>query len=148
MRRLILFSILALVSLSASAQSLIYNAKYVCGKPDVEVKAFAFAPGYYYTSVNVHANTNADIRKRFSISLLDEKVGPVSDFVSESIPGGGSMQIDCANIYGHLGVAVGTFIEGYVSIFSGTKLDVVGVYTADQGGNGVTALHMERVPPS
>ena len=147
MRRLILFSVvLVLVTLSASAQT--YNAKYVCGKPGVEVNAWAFAAGYYYTSVNVHTNTDVDIRKRFSISLLDEKYGPISDWVSTFIPSGRSMQIDCGNIYGHLGVAPGTFIEGYVTIVSPVKLDVVGVYTADQGGNGVTTLHMERVPPS
>jgi hypothetical protein len=150
MRKVVLFSILlvSLVSLTASAQSLTYNAKYVCGKTDDEsVKLFAFAPGAYFTSVNVHTDKDIEIRKRFSISLLDEKSGPISDWVSTFIPGGRSMQIDCGNIYGHLGVPIGTFIEGYVTIVSGVKLDVVGVYSVD-GGAGVASIHTERVPPS
>ena len=44
-----------------------------------------------------------------------------------------------------VGIAPGTFIEGFAVIQPSLELDVVGVYTAE-AGNGVSALHMERVP--
>jgi hypothetical protein len=57
------------------------------------------------------------------------------------------MQIDCRNIYGHLGIVPGTFIDGFVVIqlpSAVPQLDVVGVYTA-AGNAGVSTMHMERV---
>ena len=148
MRRVILFSILVSLVLSVSASAQTYNAKFVCGKPDAEIKAFAFASGLYYTSINVHANTTTDLRKRFSVALMDEKYGDVSDWISETLPAGRSMQIDCGNIYAHLGIPVGTFIDGFVTIVAG-PLDVVGVYTVDgNAGAGVSSIHTERVPGS
>ena len=148
MRRVILFSILVSLVVSFSASAQVYNAKFVCGKPDPEIKAFAFASGLYYTSINVHANNTVDLRKRFSVALMDEKYGDVSDWVSETLPAGRSMQIDCGNIYSHLGIPVGTFIDGFVTIVGG-PLDVIGVYTVDgNSGAGVSSIHTERVPPS
>ena len=57
------------------------------------------------------------------------------------------MQIDCGSIYRHLGMPVGTFIDGFAVIQIGNpraELDVDGVYTASPG-NGVSSIHTERV---
>ena len=55
MKRLLLVLAVLLVSTSVFAQQQFRTeAKFVCGKPDTpEIDAFAFAPGVYYTSINV-----------------------------------------------------------------------------------------------
>lgn len=146
MKRIILATTLLLIAHAASAQ--LYSAKFVCGKTDGGGKAFNAAPGLYYTMINVHnpsMELKASIRKRFSVALPDEKPGKVSDFFSMTLPPANSMQIDCGNIWSHLGLPVGTFVDGFVEIRSTIEIDVVGVYTA-AGNAGVSTIHMERVP--
>jgi len=57
----------------------------------------------------------------------------------------GGMRIDCPNIWRHLGMQPGTFIDGFAVIESTGELDVVAVYTAE-GLQGVSSIHTERVP--
>lgn len=77
----------------------------------------------------------------------DDDPFKVSAFFQASLKPDETMQTECRNIYGHLGVAVGTFLEGCVVIeIRERELDVVGVYTAAPAGGGVSTLHMERVP--
>ena len=81
MKKLLLVLIVLLVSSSLFAQTQYRTeATFVCGKPDTpEIDAFAFAPGVYYTSINVtNPNDQGDVdgRKRFSVGLLSQKPGP------------------------------------------------------------------------
>ena len=148
MKRLILGITFILIAGSALAQPL-YSAKFVCGRPTAaEVAGFAVAPGSYFTAINVHnPGANVTIRKRFSVGRFGEQLGPLSGFVSTPLPAARTMIIECRNIYGHLNIAVGTFIEGVVEIRSiSTEVDVVGVYTVAPPNGGVSSITMERVP--
>ena len=153
MKRIILLAItLILVAGSASAQTSLYSAKFVCGRAtNTEIATFTVAPGSYFTAINVHnpapTGNNATIRKRFSVGRPGEQAGPLSQFVSTPLPPARTMLIECRNIYAHLNIAVGTFIEGVVEIRGiNAELDVVGVYTVAPPNGGVSSITMERVP--
>jgi hypothetical protein len=133
----------------AQSQTRQYSAKFICGKAsDEQVKAFLAAPGVYYTAINVHnprLQTPIGYQKKFALGQPNEKPGEISKWFSGELKADQVMQIDCGDIYKHLGVVPGTFLEGFAVIQPKLELDVVGVYTAE-GGNGVSTLHMERVP--
>jgi hypothetical protein len=155
--RIFILTVLAVIVLGAAtahAQTLQvrqYAAKFICGKAsDEQEKLFLAAPGLYYTAINVHnpaLTTALKFRKKFTVGLPGEKVGKISEFFTVVLKADETMQIDCGDIYGHLGIAPGTFIEGF-AVLQVTpvqrELDVVGVYTA-AGGAGVSTLHLERV---
>jgi hypothetical protein len=124
-----------------------YAAKFVCGTSNG--KAFNVAPGTYFTTINVHnpARTGGiKFLKKFALAEMDEKAGKISQWFGAALTADQAMQIDCRNIYAHLGIPVGTFIDGFAVIELSPKqeLDVVGVYTA-AGNTGVSTMHMERV---
>ncbi|HEV7426007.1 MAG TPA: hypothetical protein VGQ46_06530 [Thermoanaerobaculia bacterium] len=124
-----------------------YAAKFVCGKANSE--QFNVAPGTYFTTINVHNPAlvaSIEFRKKFALAELNEKAGKISQWVGGGLKADEAMQIDCRNIYAHLGIPVGTFIDGFAVIQVSTRqeLDVVGVYTA-AGNAGVSTMHMERV---
>jgi hypothetical protein len=154
--RVIVVTVLATVLLGAAAAPAQapgvrqYAAKFICGKAGGEQTAtFLAAPGSYFTVINIHnpaLTGGVEFRKKFTVGLPNEKPGKVSEFFPASLQADQTMQTECRNIYGHLGVPVGTFIEGFVVLESREReLDVVGVYTA-AGSAGVSTLHMERVP--
>lgn len=139
MKKALLVLVLLAVSTSAFAQSQYEgSAKFVCGKADpAHISAWAFAPGYYYTSINV---TNPDTqitvggKKRFSVAYLRQKPGPYTEFVGWGLKPGESMQVDCSDIYGYLGIPPGAFIDGFVHfIGSPVRYDVTAVYTVSNG---------------
>jgi hypothetical protein len=123
-----------------------YAAKFVCGRASDQLNV---APGTYYTTINVHnpaLGATIEFKKKFALAEMNEKAGRVSAFFPAVLKADEAMQIDCRNIYAHLGVAPGTFIDGFAVIEMSTRqeLDVVGVYSA-AGNAGVSAMHMERV---
>ncbi len=145
-----LFIVTAIAAVAAAqTQTRQYSAKFICGKAsDEQVKAFLAAPGIYYTAINVHnprLQTAISYGKKFALGEPNEKVGKISQWFDGRLKADEVMQIDCGDIYKHMGIPPGTFIEGFAVIQPRYDLDVVGVYTAE-GGNGVTTLHMERVP--
>lgn len=147
MKRVILGLSLILIAGSAFAQQqFLYSAKFICGKTTSEPAAFAFAPGAYFTSINVKnfSNTNITVQKRFSVGHLGEVPGTLSGFFPMPAPPSRTEEIECRSIYAHLNIAVGTFIEGFVEIRSPLELDVEGIYTLQSGTS--VAMHMERVP--
>lgn len=152
------FSILVLAMLSSSAtpQSSAqtntlnqYAAKFVCGKS----KGDLAAPGEYFTIINVH-NPATDpfkgtvkLTKKFALGERDEHVGKISRPCETSLKADEVMGIDCPNIYKHLGISQGTFIEGFAVVQTDQtdkELDIVSVFTA--GHDQVEAFHTERVP--
>src|SRR5436305_27173 len=155
MRTRILFA-LALILVTAVANAQVpqvrqYAAKFVCGKAtDVQVGTFDFAPGSYFTTINVHnpaLTGGLEFRKKFALAERNEQPGKVSDWFAAALKADQAMQIDCGSIYKHLGIPFGTFIDGFAVIeISNIKLelDVDGVYTASPG-NGVSSIHTERV---
>src|SRR4051794_17491924 len=117
MKRLILGISLIFIAGSALAQQqFLYSAKFICGKTtNTEPAAFAFAPGAYFTSINVKnfSNTNITVQKRFSVGHLGEVPGLLSPFFPMVAPPSRTEEIECRSIYAHLNIGLGTFIEGY-----------------------------------
>jgi hypothetical protein len=127
-----------------------YAAKYACGRAGGAPQNFA--PGVYFTSINVHNfGKETGFLKRITVSLVDEKAGGGTKWIKTGLPAERSMQIDCGNILAHLkqeGVAwpPSQVVEGFVIIRTPVELDVVGVYSAFGAGNLVSTMEMERVP--
>ena len=148
--RIVIILALLAAAVAAHAQTLQvrqYAAKFVCGKA---LEQLNFAPGTYYTTINVHNPALAaavEFRKKFALAEINEQPGKISQWFGAALKPDQAMQIDCRNIYSHLGIVPGTFIDGFAVIQLSTKqeLDVVGVYTA-AGNAGVSTMHMERVP--
>lgn len=144
MKKLLLVLVLLSLATSALAQSQYRgSAKFVCGRPgSPEIDAFAFASGLYYTSLNVtNPNDQIDVkgRKRFSVGYLNQKVGPYTPWVTWALRPGETMQVDCGDIYAHLNIPVGTFIDGFVHFVGDpVRYDVTGVYTISDGSRIVS----------
>ena len=138
MKRLVIVLVLLAVSTSLFAQvQPRAEAKYVCGKADQpHIDAWAFAPGYYYTTLNV-TNPNDGVlvsgRKRFSVAKLRQNVGPWTQWVPWQLGPGQSMQVDCSDIYAYLGIVPGTFIDGFVHFLGDQRYAITGVYTVSNG---------------
>ncbi|HEX3578236.1 MAG TPA: hypothetical protein VHY33_06700 [Thermoanaerobaculia bacterium] len=125
-----------------------YAAKFVCGKAGDQGNV---APGNYFTTINVHNPALAaaiEFRKKFALAEMGERPGRISQWFGGGLRADEALQIDCRNIYAHLGIPTGTFIDGFAVIQVSTRqeLDVIGVYTAGPGGGAVSTMHMERVP--
>lgn len=154
------FSILLgalLVAFNASADKIIappmlqYAAKFVCGSPKAgTANEYVAASGKYFTAVNVHNPSEwetASFVKKFAVGLPQERVGQISKFIDVRLRPDETMQIDCGNIWKHLSLSVGTFVEGFVVIQTRYELDVVSVYTAANGPvYEVSSIETERVP--
>jgi CARDB protein len=121
-----------------------YAAKFVCGKPGAD----ELAPGVYFTAINVHNPTEADVRLRKKIAIAGrrEEPGPVSDFFDARLGPDQALEIDCPDIREHAPVR-DDFLKGFVVIESEVELDVVAVYTAAGGSGQVETIHTERVEP-
>jgi hypothetical protein len=147
-----ILAILSAITVNASPaqQMRQYAAKFVCGKAsDEQMKLFNFAPGQYFTTINVHnpaRNEAVKYQKKFALAESSEKAGRISEWFKGELKADEAMQIDCRNIYAHTNTQPGSFVEGFVVIElpPTQELDVVGVYTA-AGNAGVSAMHMERV---
>ena len=138
MKRIVFVLVLLALSTSLFAQvPLRAEAKFVCGKADqAHISAWAFAPGYYYTTINV-TNPNDQLvvngRKRFSVAKLRQQPGPFTPLVPWQLGPGQSMQVDCSDIYAYLGIVPGTFIDGFVHFQADNRYAVTGVYTVGDG---------------
>lgn len=151
-RIVVILGVLAAIAVNASAQHQVrqYAVKFVCGKAsDEQVKLFNFAPGQYFTTINVHnpaLSAAVKFQKKFALAEPGEKPGKIFGWFTAELKADEAMQIDCGNIYRHLGLGPGNFIEGFavIQIAPPRELDVVGVYTA-AGNAGVSTIHMERV---
>ncbi|HSY50806.1 MAG TPA: hypothetical protein VLC46_18525 [Thermoanaerobaculia bacterium] len=150
--RLRILTILVVLTAAVAANAQVqqvrqYAAKFVCGKAPNDT--LNVAPGSYFTTINVHNPAlvaAVEFRKKFALAEMGEKPGKISQWFPTALKADEAMQIDCRNIYAHLGIAPGTFIDGFavIELSPRQELDVVGVYTA-AGSTGVSTMHMERV---
>lgn len=143
MKRFLLVLALFTLSVSAFAQNYTAEAKFVCGKADTPVvDAFAFAPGTYYTSINIGNPSDETLRsnkKIFSVALLRQKAGKTTQSIAWSLGPRESMQVDCSDIYNYLGIGAGTFIDGFVYFIAEPfRFTATGVYTVTDGSRVVS----------
>lgn len=148
---IILVALTAVTAVQAQAKQMRqYAAKFVCGRTGhAEASNLNFAPGQYFSTINVHNPTlgaTIQFQKKFALALAGENAGKIYGWFPAALKADQAMQIDCYNIYKHLGLGPGNFIEGFVVIqlVPDQELDVEGVYTA-AGNAGVSTMHMERV---
>jgi hypothetical protein len=120
-----------------------YAAKLLCGSPDRDV----LAPGTYFTAVNVHNPSDADVELavKVAVALPELQVGPVSPFKHARLGPDEALEIDCADARA-MADTRDEFLKGFVVIECGAELDVVAVYTAVGANDRVETLHTERVP--
>jgi hypothetical protein len=147
-RIVIILGVLAIASMAHAQVQQVrqYAAKFVCGRAGDQMNV---APGTYFTTINVHNPAliaGIEFRKKFALAEMSEKPGRISTWFAAGLHADAAMQIDCRNIYAHLGIPPGTFIDGFavIQLDPRRELDVVGVYTA-AGNAGVSTMHMERV---
>lgn len=145
MKRSLLLLALFTLSLSAFGQPTNYTAeaKFVCGRADTpEISAFAFAPGTYYTSINIgnpSDETLSSNKKIFSVALLRQKAGKTTKSIAWGLGPRESMQVDCSDIYNYLGIPAGTFIDGFVYFIAEPfRFTATGVYTVTDGARIVS----------
>lgn len=124
----------------------------MCGSPG-PTHAYPFqvaAKGSYFTQVNVHnpsREQTVTIRKKFIIAPPDERPGKPTDFFPLTLDHDWATQIDCHNVWKHLGTLPATpYVDGFVILESTIEIDVVGVYTASDPNSFVSTIHLERVP--
>lgn len=152
----VIFSLLLATIASAQERSVVippmlqYAAKFVCGAPKPgTANVNVAASGKYFTAINVHNPSEwetASFFKKFAVGLPQEGVGKISQFLDVRLMPDEVMQIDCGNIWKHLGNS-GTFVEGFVVIETRYELDVVSVYTAANApAYEVSSIETERVP--
>lgn len=140
MKKTLFVLVLLAVSVPAFGQVVLRgSAKFVCGRADAaHINAWAFSPGHYYTTINVtNPSDNPQVvvggRKRFSVARLAQQPGPFTGWVGWARNAGESMQVDCGDIYAHLAIAPGTFIDGFVHFMGDNPYDVTAVYTVGNG---------------
>jgi hypothetical protein len=150
MKRLGLVLVLLFVATSAFAQQQFKgSAKFVCGKAGApEIDAFAFAPGTYFTTINV-TNPNAGTvsgTKRFSIALLAQTPGKFTALINWSLKPSESMQIDCGDIYKKMQIAPGTFLDGFIHLVGApSRFDVTAVHSVADTDGRVVSMDVEEV---
>ena len=144
MRRVVSALMAVCAPLAAAGAQVEYAVKIVCGAPDHP----AVANGYYYTAINIHNPSREATKLRWKVALTLPGVvpGPITTFVDAVLKGDQALEIECKDIVGKSPRM--RFHKGFVVIQTDRQeLDVVGVYTAAQSGDGrVVALDLERVP--
>jgi hypothetical protein len=120
-----------------------YAVKIVCGTS----KGPSFAPGTYFTVVNVHSPTGVDFSTKVAVALDRHDPSTVSQFVGDGLKRDEAIAFDCTRIrrlthYGSL-----PLLDGFLVIESHNyELDVVAVYSLATASGPAEAIHMERVP--
>ncbi|MEA3065701.1 MAG: hypothetical protein QOJ27_2153 [Sphingomonadales bacterium] len=132
----------------ASAQgSPEYAVKFVCG--DAAPRT-SFAPGTYFTAINIHNPGREDNGFAFKVALAKlGSPGNPTGFSSMVLKSDQATEFDCRLIRRLLGSAVtGTtaFTGFFVIQPRQFELDVVAVYSAGPVGGPVATMHTERVP--
>ncbi len=109
------------------------------------------ARGQYFSQTNVHNPSRfqtVTFRKKFAVALPLERPGDVSKYFTATLKADEALQIDCGDIFQHLGIPPSSFVEGFAVIESPLELDVDTVYTAANGcDSAVSSIHTERVAP-
>ena len=133
-----------------------YAVKLVQGSPPPLTNESFFAPGRYFTAINVHnPSTCKTVKFRWKVALADldgKPVSTISAFREVSLRPDEAFEIDAREIGRAINIALTRFIKGFVVIESPCELDVVAVYTALPAGQGPAApsagiaFHTERVP--
>src|SRR5207247_3648220 len=101
---LVLFLLAIPILAHAQSFQFQYAAKFVCGKAPTS-GPLNFAPGTYFTTINVYNTSSVAIDKRIVVALPNEKPGGATKPITVVLKNGEAMQIDCKNILGHLSAA-------------------------------------------
>jgi len=134
---------------AADAQSLEYAVKFGCGEETEGARSFA--PGAYFTAINVHNPFREDNAFAFKVALAKVAGTPPdpTSFATMTLRSDQATEFDCRVIRAQLGntVAGSAVISGFFVIQPRRlELDVVAVYSASSLRAGVASVHTERVP--
>lgn len=141
-----LAAFLFVVTGTASAQVAFpfqYAAKVLCTSniPGTSQTTGSLLPGNYQTVVNIHNPSTKTVRLRKKIAT---PLG-ISKFFPASLKDDEATSVNCQTISQGFGLHFIHGVEGFLVIESTESLDVIAVYTAGQGGQGVTSIDVEPV---
>ena len=122
-----------------------YAAKFICTAniPGTTQATGSFLPGNYQTAINVHNPNERDVRLRAKVAFGGK--GLISEFVDGGLGPDEVTRYICADIRDRFGMNFVHGAEGFLVIESTHTLDVIAVYTAGPGGEGVSSIDVESV---
>ena len=112
-----------------------YAAKLICGLQP-EPSDGRLVKGQYATTINVLNLGNRPARLTKTLSLTyppaEQRPGRVAEIATDTLGPYQALKVDCADVERRVfpGGLPTSYIEGYVTIESATRLDVTGVYTS------------------
>lgn len=131
-------------SAQATAPSFVfqYAVKFLCTSniPGTSQTTTSLLPGTYQTVVNIHNPNPKPASFRMKLALATStKVDPpqISKFLKEEVKPDQATKVDCSRL-GEFGNQPIHGFEGFLVIESNLSLDVVAVYTAAHGAEGVS----------
>lgn len=122
-----------------------YAAKFICTSniPGTSQTTGSFLPGNYQTVVNVHNPNERAVKFRSKVAFGGKDF--ISKFVDAGLGPDEVTRYTCGDIREKFGVNLIHGAEGFLVIESTHSLDVIAVYTAGPGGQGVASIDVENV---
>ncbi|MDT5061244.1 MAG: hypothetical protein QOH63_1703 [Acidobacteriota bacterium] len=119
-----------------------YAVKFLCTSniPNTSQTTTSLLPGSYETVVNIHNPNSKPAGFRMKLATATStKVQPpqITKFIKDVLQGDQATKVDCSRL-GEFGNQPIHGFEGFLVIESALSLDVVAVYTASNGGQGVS----------
>lgn len=119
-----------------------YAVKFLCTSniPGTSQTTTSLLPGSYQTVVNIHNPQPKAVVFRMKLAMATAtKLDPpqISKFLKEELKPDQATKVDCSRL-GEFGNPPIHGFEGFLVIESAHSLDVVAVYTAAHGGQGVS----------
>jgi hypothetical protein len=119
-----------------------YAVKFLCTSnvPGTSQTTTSLLPGSYQTVVNIHNPQPKAVGFRMKLAMATStKVDPpqISKFLKDELKPDQATKVDCSRL-GEFGNQPIHGFEGFLVIESAHSLDVVAVYTAAHGGQGVS----------
>ncbi|WP_298922334.1 hypothetical protein [uncultured Roseobacter sp.] len=145
-----------------------YSAKLICGS-QTDGDVLRLVRGTYATTINILNPNNkmAEFEKTLVLAYppIEQRAGSVQRIALDTLPARHALKVDCDDVRAALFKEgfpetddPGAYIEGFVTLESDSRLDVVGVYTAaplDADGQIAAGISMDleraigrRHPPS
>jgi hypothetical protein len=131
-----------------------YAAKLVCGVQG-ESDVLSLARGAYGTTINIlnQGRRDAEFLKHLVLALPpgEQRPGNTYRIALDQLPAGHALAVDCDDVRERLfpDGFPGGYVDGFVTLESDERLEVVGVYTVasvNQAGDivGGSSIHLER----
>lgn len=118
-----------------------YTAKFICGANVPGSSAtMSLPPGSYTTVIELNGRERTTTTRA---KLIWPALSEVSDFITNVVPGNGTVAIDCGTEFSIVPIHG---VEGFVVIESNRRLDAIAHYTAATLAGDVASVDVEYIP--